>query len=369
MYNLKIFFHIFLFYVFLFNIIILLFYIEDFLIFIIIFESTLFLLLFISLQFIFNNKFILAVFYLIIFTVLSGIFCFLSLILIMLNNIYTSLLFFIELNIYNNWINSFIIWFFIFIIFGIKYPIFPFYFWLLSVHVEVSSEISIFLASIILKAGFIGIFKFLFLYLYQISIYFLNIFIIFLLIGIIFICYSVILFCDYKKIIGAWSIIHVNLSLIILWYNNSIFTLIFLFSNLSHIISSSSFFIIIGYVYENFNNKNIFIISSFFGFSLFSFIFILLLLNNLEFPFFLMFYLELNTFYAFSFISFYYLLFLIFVNLTMFVSSMFLYFLLNFYNIKWNNIYIRLDINIEDFIFLFLIIFYSCTLYWLLHFL
>lgn len=67
---------------------------EDCLLFVIAFELMLFLILSVSMYFIFNNRFIIAIYYLITFTILSGILCFLILIILFLNiNISGNLLF------------------------------------------------------------------------------------------------------------------------------------------------------------------------------------------------------------------------------------------------------------------------------------
>jgi len=76
---------LFFFYIILFFLIILLFLLEDLLLFIFFFESIIFFLLFLNLNFIFNNRFILGLFYLIFFSALSGIFCFFIFSIIFLN--------------------------------------------------------------------------------------------------------------------------------------------------------------------------------------------------------------------------------------------------------------------------------------------
>lgn len=139
--------------------------------------------------------------------------------------------------------------------------------------------------------------------------------------------------------------------------------MLFILSNLGHILSSSSFFLCISFVYENFNNKHIFMLSSAFNFNVYSFLFIFLLLNNIDFPFFLLFYVELLNFFSILFISNYLLLLLVLVVLVLFVSSLLLYFVLNFYQSKWNNIYIRTDLSISDFNIFVNIVIYSLIIF------
>lgn len=339
---------------------------DDCLLFIASFETMLFLILAVSMYFIFNNRFVIAMYYLILFTIFSGVVCFIVLILLFLNINISGYLLFSNAIFINNFTNVLVIWISLYIVFGIKFPIYPFYFWLLAVHVEVSSEISTLLAGIILKAGFIGILKFLLTMLYFVTHLLTNILSIFVVIGLFSCVINLLLVTDYKKIVGFWSVLHVNVTLLFVWYNNYLLVLLFILSNLGHIISSSSFFLCLSFTYENFNHKHIFLISSSFNFNLNAFLFIFLLLNNIDFPFFLLFYVELLNFFAIVFISNYLLLLLFCVVLVLFVSSLIIYFALNFYNSKWNNKYIRFDLNILDYVNNILLILYTLILYWCL---
>lgn len=70
----------------------LLFLTEDALFFIILFESMLIIILAVSLHFIFNNRFIIALYYLIIFSISSGILCFINAFILFVNINITSYL-------------------------------------------------------------------------------------------------------------------------------------------------------------------------------------------------------------------------------------------------------------------------------------
>lgn len=358
---------LFFFYIVLFFIIVFLFVLEDLLLFIFFFEAILFFLLFLNLNFIFNNRFILGLFYLIFFSALSGIFCFFIFSIVFLNWNFLNFFFvkYYSTHIQNSLLLN--IWFFSFCIFSIKIPIFPFFFWLLNLHVEVSSENSVFLASIILKSGFVGILKFNLLLFSVISLFYSNFLSLFVLNGLYYLLFVLLLSLDYKKILGIWSVLHINVTLLLMWFDNSLFILLFVFSNLSHILSSGSFFIFLGFYYEKYNNKNILFLSSFFGANILQFFFIFLILNNLDFPFFLMFYLELFTFLTFSFLSFYLFLFLCVVNFFLFISSLLFYFVINFYLVKWDNVFLRLDLTINDILLICYLLIYIFCLYWEIH--
>lgn len=342
----------------------LLFLTEDTLFFVILFEGMLITILALSLHFIFNNRFIIALYYLIIFSISSGILCFINAFILFININVTSYLLLINYIFIDNINSMLLLWCIFYIIFGIKFPVYPFYFWLLAVHVEVSSEISVILASIILKSGFIGILKFLIFGMLQISSVLTTCSTSLVLIGLFTCSISLLIITDYKKIVGSWSVLHVNIALLFVWYNNYLLLLLFILSNLGHIISSSSFFFILSYSYENFNNKHIFMISSCFNISIQTFLFLVLLLNNIDFPMFLLFYIEMFNFFAIIFISNYLLIVLCFIIIVLFTSSFLLYFVINFYHIKWNNKYIRFDLNILEFLNLVTLIFHSSLLYW-----
>lgn len=72
-------------YLLLYYIITLLFISEDCIFYIISFETMLFSILVVAMYFIFNNRFIIAIYYLIIFSILSGLLCFIVLITIFIN--------------------------------------------------------------------------------------------------------------------------------------------------------------------------------------------------------------------------------------------------------------------------------------------
>lgn len=70
-------------------------------------------------------------------------------------------------------------------------------------HVEVSSELSALLAGIILKSGFVGILKFLLIFLMLVSHVLSTVIIIFIIIGLFAVMINLLLITDYKKIIGS----------------------------------------------------------------------------------------------------------------------------------------------------------------------
>jgi NADH:ubiquinone oxidoreductase subunit 4 (subunit M) len=154
---------------------------------------------------------------------------------------------------------------------AIKLSIFPFHIWLGKVHVEAPTIGSILLAGISLKTGFYIHYLFLYLFVY-INNTILYLFIFVLFIGIILNNINIFYQIDTKRWIALYSIIHMNLYYIILFvvifnlntYNNIylIFIInIIIYGMISHSLISGGLFLIIGYIYDITNNKNVFVLN------------------------------------------------------------------------------------------------------------
>jgi NADH:ubiquinone oxidoreductase subunit 4 (subunit M) len=85
--------------------------------------------------------------------------------------------------------------------------------------------------------------------------------------GLTFLSLSLLFLSDYKKIIANWSVIHTGMGLILLWHNDLLFIALLLFCNLSHIISSSFMFMLVGYMYDNYGVRIFLMMITFFGVS------------------------------------------------------------------------------------------------------
>ena len=124
------------------------------------------------------------------------------------------------------------LWLFLFIVFSVKYPLWPLHSWLPEVHVEASTEISCILASVILKVGFFGMYKFLVVNVF-LSTLFLG-FIDFIVLFGLFMVSMVLMFnVDYKKVIAFWSVLHTGISVLLFWYNDFLFITVVIFCNFS----------------------------------------------------------------------------------------------------------------------------------------
>lgn len=343
--------------------------IDDFIIFMIAFESLFFPICFISLFFTFNNRFIFAIYYLIIFSSISSILCIVISIILIFHFNSINLINFIDIIFLDSLHLIIFIWLLLFIMFAIKYPMWPLHIWLPEVHVEVNTEMSALLASIVLKIGFFGIFKFIYLLFNTISIWLLGIINSLSILGILFLSLSLLFLCDYKKIIANWSVIHTCIGLILLWHNDFIFIGVLYFCNLGHICSSSFMFIFIGYMYDNYGIRIFLLLISFFGISLWSSMFLCLFLFNIDFPFMLLFYIDLFILYGLMTISFFYVICFLLIILIMFTSTIYIYISLSYFSFIWIDKYLRLDLTINDIYIYFIISNITLLLFFFIYFL
>nr|DAC80421.1 TPA_asm: NADH dehyrogenase 4 [Leishmania lainsoni] len=339
--------------------------IDDFMCFMILFESLFFPICFVSLFFNFNNRFIFAIFYLIIFSSLSSIMCIMICIIIIFHFNILNLQSFIDICIFDSLYLGMYIWILLFIMFAIKYPIWPLHVWLPEMHVEVNTEMSVLLASIVLKIGFFGVYKFLFLCFSQLSIWFLGFIDSLIILGLTFLALTLLFLSDYKKIIANWSVIHTGIALILLWHNDILFIGLLILCNLSHIISSSFMFILVGYMYDNYGVRIFLLMISFFGISVWSSLFLGLFLFNIDFPFMILFYVDIFLLYGLISLSFIYIFCFYVIVLAIFLSSIYIYICLSFYSFIWIDKYLRLDLSIND-IYLYFITILMVTLFFYL---
>lgn len=340
---------------------------DDFIFFMILFESLFFPICFISLFFCFNNRFIFAIYYLIIFSSLSSVLCILICLIVIFHFNILDFHAFIDLCFTDSLTLNIFIWIILFFMFAIKYPIWPLHIWLPEVHVEVNTEMSALLASIVLKIGFFGLFKFVYLLFNSIAIWFLGMLDSLIILGLTFLAMSLLFLSDYKKIIANWSVIHTGIGLILIWHNDLIFVGVLLFCNLGHIISSSLMFIIIGHMYDNYGMRIFLLLISFFGISLWSSIFLALFIFNIDFPFMLLFFIDIFVLYGLVSFSILYLINFFIVVLTVFVSTIYIYISLSYFSFIWLDKYLRLDVCINDIYFFFLIALASFSLFFLLY--
>lgn len=341
--------------------------IDDFVAFMVLFESLFFPITFVSLYFNFNNRFVFAIFYFIIVSSISSIMCIMVCIIIIFHFNILNLVAFVDICFFDSLYLSMYLWILLFVMFAIKYPIWPLHVWLPEMHVEVNTEMSVLLASVVLKIGFFGVYKFLYLAFNIISIWFLGFIDSLIIMGLSLLSIALLFLCDYKKIVANWSVIHTGIALILLWHNDLLFLGLLILCNLSHIISSSFMFIIIGYMYDNYGVRIFLLLISFFGISIWSSLFLGLFLYNIEFPFMLLFYVDIFVLYGLITLSFVYIICFYLIVLLVFISSIYIYMCLSFYSFVWLDKYLRLDLTINDIYIYFTMAILTMSFFYLIY--
>jgi len=250
----------------------------------------------------------------------------------------------------------------LFLLFLIKLPCFPFNFWLIEVHSEANTSLSLILAALLLKLGVFGLLKYCFNSLTAVLIAFSLVgLIIFVLSVVVLVFYNLRLY-DWKKIIALSSIIHLNFSLIGLFSLSLLSYLLLIINSVAHGFSSFLMFMLFGFIiYKSYTR---FIDSLYFLSYMFRTLVFVAFLINISFPMSFNFIIELFTliilvgislslalsFAIISFISlfFYFLVYnrfavytfnLLYLSLTEFIYTSLIIFINLFYGIHFLSMY------------------------------
>jgi proton-translocating NADH-quinone oxidoreductase chain M len=186
---------------------------------------------------------------------------------------------------YSNFEQQKILLFLLFVGFAVKIPIFPFHLWLPEAHVEAPTVGSVILAGLLLKLGGYGFLRFVLPLVPQAIVHYLPFLNMFFLLSIIFSSFAILRQIDMKKIIAYSSIGHMNfmlLGMFSLTYEGIVSSLILM---LSHGITSSALFILIGVLYDRYHSR----LFHYFGglvltMPYFVFFFVFFNLSNFGFP-------------------------------------------------------------------------------------
>jgi len=267
-------------------IVILCFCVSDLLSFYILFEITLIPMLLIIGGWGLRQRKIHAVLLFVLYTFIGSIFFLLAIILLInqKNNLDIAFLY-----VFKNYINHSIydrfIWFFLFIAFCVKIPLFPFHLWLPEAHVEAPTIGSMLLAGILLKLGTYGILRFLFPLNPNALQYFYPIISLFCIIAIIYISFTALCQTDLKKIIAYSSISHMSYVILGMCSISKIALLGSIYLMLAHGFASAGLFYIIGCLYSRYHTRVIFYYGGLITtMPIFSILFFFLILANVSFP-------------------------------------------------------------------------------------
>ena len=141
----------------------------------------------------------------------------------------------------------------LFIGFGIKIPVWPFYYWLTKTHVEASSFFSIYLSGFLVKTAVFLLSHF---YAILFNVNLLNCFFVVLVIGIIDSSFKMWSQIDLKKLIAYTTVQEMNILCIPLALNSSYSEFILGLFIITHCVLSSLFFFIIDCLIKRFNTRS-----------------------------------------------------------------------------------------------------------------
>lgn len=177
------------------------------------------------------------------------------------------------------------IWFFFFIAFAIKVPMFPFHIWLPEAHAEAPTAGSVILAGLLLKLGTYGFVRFLIPFFPFACIYYTPLVQTLCVMGILYTSLSTIRQLDLKKIIAYSSVGHMNYAILGLFTPGLIGVTGGIYTMLSHGLISSGLFIAVGLLYDRYKTRNLFDYRGLNTYMpIFSLIFFFFILGNSGFP-------------------------------------------------------------------------------------
>ena len=178
-----------------------------------------------------------------------------------------------------------VLWFFFFIAFAAKIPMFPLHIWLPEAHVEAPTAGSVLLAGVLLKLGGFGMIRVSLSVFTEYNEYMAPAVMFFSLLGIIYCSFSTLRQIDLKKIIAYSSIVHMNFVVLGLFAFDFQAFVGSVFLMLSHGIVSGALFFCVGMLYDRYHTRNIYYYG---GLTLlmpvYSFFLLFFLVANMGFP-------------------------------------------------------------------------------------
>ena len=253
-----------------------------------------------------------------------------------------------------------LLWIAFFTSFAIKVPIFPFHIWLPEAHVESPTEISVILASLLLKIGLYGFLKILIPIFTNAHIYFSSIVFVLSTVSIFYTSFTTLRQVDIKRIIAYSSIAHMNFAVLGLINLNMISLVGSITLMFGHAFISSGLFFLVGFLYDRYGTKTILYYSGIaYTMPLFSTFLLLFMLGNISFPltsnFIGEFLVIIGLFYEYKFFPFFFIFISIFfcTIYTMWVYNKICFGLPNY---KFGNKHV--DLKLHEFFILFVLFFF-----------
>lgn len=192
-----------------------------------------------------------------------------------------------SLLIINSELTQHILWFFLFVAFGVKIPMFPFHIWLPEAPVQAPTSGSVVLAALLLKLGSYAYLRFM-LPVFDVNItnYFWPLIISFAGSSVVLSSLTAIRQIDIKRIVAYSSIAHMNLAVLGLFSNQLTGLTGGFILTVAHGFVSAAMFLLIGVLYDRYHSR---LITHYSGLArvmpLYAIFFILFSLANLGFPF------------------------------------------------------------------------------------
>ena len=187
-------------------------------------------------------------FYLFLYTLFGSIFLFFAILILFFEAYSTK--FFILYGIFFSFEKECLLWWFSFLAFSIKIPMFPFHVWLPEAHVEAPTSGSVVLAGLLLKLGGYGCLRVILPLFSNASYYFFPLVSVFCVISVIYASLTTIRQVDLKRIIAYSSVAHMNVVLIGIFTCNVYGIQGSIFLMLAHGIVSSALFFMVGLLYK-----------------------------------------------------------------------------------------------------------------------
>ncbi len=150
------------------------------------------------------------------------------------------------------------VWLSFFFAFAVKTPMVPFHIWLPKTHVDAPTVGSVILAGVLLKIGLIGMIRFLFPLLPEVTHFFAPYVAAVATVGVVYASFITLRQIDMKRIIAYSSVAHMNMAMVSLCSLNMVGFYSTVYLMLSHGLIASGLFFLVGFLYNRFHVRSVY---------------------------------------------------------------------------------------------------------------